>query len=119
MFASIVRFARIASLKRLTISQGGHVRGLLQRDRVLCDAHRGDNHNFQLQVFSDTCFDLFICGSFKAPAFYSSFQAPAFFKALLPLGEDPDTLGYICAIPLLSRYHISSTKASHLSLGQI
>ena len=33
------------------------------------------------------------------------FQAPAFFKALLPLGEDPDTLGYICAIPLLGRYH--------------
>ena len=31
------------------------------------------------------------------------FQAPAFFKALLPLGEDPDTLGYICAIPLLGR----------------
>ena len=97
------------------------MRGLLQRDRVLCDAHRGDKHTFPLQVFSDTCFDLFIFVSFKASAlfFYSSFQAPAFFKALLPLGEDPDTLGYICAIPLLSRYHISSTKASHLSLGQI
>ena len=88
------------------------MRGLLQRDRVLCDAHRGDNHTLPLQVFSD--FDLFICGSFQAPAFYGSFQAPAFFKALLPLGEDPDTLGYICAIPLLSRYHISSQQVIYL-----
>ena len=67
-------------------------------------------------TYADTCFDLFICGSFQAPAlfFCSSFQAPAFFKALLPLGEDPDTLGYICAIPLLSRYHISSQQVLYL-----
>ena len=41
-------------------------------------------------------------------ALFLFFQAPAFFKALLPLGEDPDTLGYICAIPLLGRLPICS-----------
>jgi len=74
-----------------------------------------------------------MCGDFcNGIGFYVMLtEAPAFFKALLPLGEDPDTLGYICAIPLLGRalygftcgavsdYMINSGRISRLNMQKV
>merc|ERR1719228_2366351 len=74
-----------------------------------------------------------MCGDFcNGIGFYVMLtEAPAFFKALLPLGKDPDTLGYICAIPLLSRslygfacgavsdYLINSGRISRLNMQKV